>query len=701
MASIPNFIRLHSRKVPLSAPSATRPPTPLQLAAYGARRNGVVVCRPSFVVLLILCLSSRRSPTQGTRTEKAKGGSTKLQLLPARPDSMEGVGWRRRRGQLKKGMVISILAKSGLDSTALRRPWPTRRGFKSPFEAIDNPGSPQRHRRRQTTPHCHLVAQTSSFPLFAILLPTPKRPRPICNPHHPTIEIIRKVSFSHLLATRFSGSAGYVRAAAVFRHASWTGLRGCKVRAIQKRERHRSIRSQLGKGPWGRGKIQEQKRTPLLPATTAAFHCPSSKQHSQQPLLEHCRFRVAPAQKADPASPREQSQPVPPIPADHLPPSAGHNYCRLPRAARPPPAPPPPTAMSLASATPAQAAQSIPRLSEPLDSDAGTPGDSTPRATTDSEEKKKKKRSLFGFGKQKEEPSQSPSRSVPSKDTVAARRGNNASPVHTDTPRSPGRSGYASTSPRLASPAGSQIFERDVQESTTTLPNSPAIPSHIQTENYIPPVLDASSEAITDGHLDPDNVEIITHTSHQPAAVNVTGSGGAHLEPTWADELAAFASDRTAADSASNYGSFDTTDVRRLSFISFADVVQAEQQHGSGSRDSMHMAGLTSLALTSNRSPSPIRSPVSSTGAGGFGTSSSPPTSKSGSVKGLEVSPARKPLGSPTTTGLHPPHHGGLGGPNSPTVSGEISIETMTQALRRTGSGDLSVPRNSVPTSPI
>ncbi|KAK1828410.1 hypothetical protein QBC39DRAFT_154485 [Podospora conica] len=352
--------------------------------------------------------------------------------------------------------------------------------------------------------------------------------------------------------------------------------------------------------------------------------------------------------------------------------------------------------MSLASATPAQAAQSIPTLSEPHDSDAGTPGDSTPRATTDADEKKKKKRSLFGFGKQKEEPSKSPSRSVPSKDTVAARRGNNASPVHTDTPRSPGRGGYASTSPRLASPAGSQIFERDVQESTTTLPTSPAIPSHIQTENYIPPVLDASSEAITDGHLDPDTVEIITHASHQPASVTVTGSG-AHLEPTWADELAAFAPDqRPNADSASNYGSFDTTDVRRLSFISFADVVQSEQQHAGaagGSRDSMHMmAGLTSLAsmAASNRSPSPIRSPVSSTGGPGTGTGSSPPTSKSGSVKGLDLSPARKPLGSPTAT-LHPPHHGG----------GEISIETMTQALKRTGSGDLSVPRSSLPTSPI
>lgn len=336
--------------------------------------------------------------------------------------------------------------------------------------------------------------------------------------------------------------------------------------------------------------------------------------------------------------------------------------------------------MSLASATPAPAVPSIPRLSEPLDSDAG---DSTPRVTTDSDEKKKKKRSLFGFGKQKEDPS------PPPKETISARRGNTtASPVHTTT--------SAPHSPRLASPAGSQIFERDVQESTpSTLPTSPAIPSHIQTENYIPPVLDASSSAITSGTLSPDAVEIITHPSHQPAAVT------SHLEPSssWADELAAFSSsDRTAApETASNYGSFDTTDVRRLSFISFADVVQAEQQHTGGSRESMHLSGLTSLAY---RSPSPIRSPVSSTGFGGSG--GSPPTSKSGSVQGVEMSsPGRKPLGSPT--GLHPGHHGSglLGGPNSPTVSGEISIETMTQALRRTGSGDLSVPRGSVPTSPI
>lgn len=320
--------------------------------------------------------------------------------------------------------------------------------------------------------------------------------------------------------------------------------------------------------------------------------------------------------------------------------------------------------MTLASTT-------IPRVAEPQGAEPST-GESTPRAAPEGEEKKKK-RTLFGFGKKKAEDSKSTT-----KETVAARRSANASPIQTDHPHfmptSPGR---LASSPRLASPAGSQIFERDVQESTAVLPNSPAIPSHIQTENYIPPVLDASSEAITANNLDPDSVEIITHASHQPAA-------GLLLEPSWTDELAAF-SDKGGTDSASNYGSFDTTDVRRLSFISFADVVQSEQGHSiAGSRDSMHLAGLTSLASMgiTNRSPSPIRSPVSSTG----GPETSPPTSKSGSVKGLELSP-KKLIGSPTALA-------------HPTVSGELSIETMSQAVRRTGSGDLSGVR-SLPSSPI
>lgn len=265
---------------------------------------------------------------------------------------------------------------------------------------------------------------------------------------------------------------------------------------------------------------------------------------------------------------------------------------------------------------------------------------------------------------------------------------------------SPGRN-LSSSSPRMVSPSGSQIFERDV---TVLIPNSPAIPNHIQTENYIPPVLDASSEAITDNHLDPDSVEIITHTSHQPAA-----SGLNLQEPsaaTWQDELASSFARRDLglgvsqgnADSASNYGNLENSvDVRRLSFISFADVVQAEQGPGAtGShRDSVYLGGLTSIPsagfAAGNRSPSPIRSPISSSAGG-----ASPSPSKSGSFKGLEMgpglspglSPARKPLGSPTS--LY--HH-------IPALGGELNVETMTQALRRTGSGDLGLQR-SQPASP-
>lgn len=374
----------------------------------------------------------------------------------------------------------------------------------------------------------------------------------------------------------------------------------------------------------------------------------------------------------------------------------------------------------------------IPRLAEPLeDAHRNGSGDVTPRAGTtadatddNTDPKQQKKRSLFGFGKKRtddgSEALKSPSKDdpattpAPNADTSAPSgpptRRTTASPInieatHMMRPSSPGRN--LSRSPRMASPATSQIFERDVQESTVLLPNSPAIPSHIRTEDYIPPALDATSEAITDDHLDPDSVEIITHASHQTAASNIHPYGeppmsaSLHGSSSWADELANSFSERDfglgVQDNASNYGSLENTaDVRRLSFISFADVVQSEQgPPGANHRDSMHLAGLTSLPSPSfpgglsmsslgNRSPSPIRSPVSSSAGG-----ASPPTSKSGSVKGLELSPARKPLGSPMSA-----HH------NIPSLGGELNVETMTQALRRTASGDLSGSR-SMPTSPV
>jgi hypothetical protein len=129
-------------------------------------------------------------------------------------------------------------------------------------------------------------------------------------------------------------------------------------------------------------------------------------------------------------------------------------------------------------------------------------------------------------------------------------------------------------------------------------------------------------------------------------------------------------------ETASNYGALDAADFRRLSFISFADVVQAE--HVENNKD-MHM----SLSSTTNRSPSPIRSPASSHGFG-----PSPPTSGAPSVKGIDISKAARMPGSPTSHGTQ-----------SPPLGGELMVETMRQALRKTGSGDLSGARS--PSQPL
>ncbi|GAP83112.1 hypothetical protein SAMD00023353_0401110 [Rosellinia necatrix] len=343
---------------------------------------------------------------------------------------------------------------------------------------------------------------------------------------------------------------------------------------------------------------------------------------------------------------------------------------------------------------PSSTSTSTPTLTDAAERQAGH--------ETGKNEPKTKKRGLFGLGKKRHGDKTSAqtstamaSRMEPTTSNVPNASGGNAmkrsattSPVPVESPKmmpsSPGR-GLCSSSPRMSSPAGSQIFERDVQESSI-LPTSPAIPSHIQTENHIPPVLDASSEAITDDHLNPDTVEIVTHISHQPAAVTMAGvSLHDSVSGSWTEEVVGF-SDRE--ESASNYGSLDSTDIRRLSFISFADVVQAEQGPPglvAGSRDSMHLAGLTSLTSKGvNRSPSPIRSPISSQAP-----EISPPNSKTGSIKGISLSPARKPLASPTSTEY-----------NLGLSTGELAIETMSQALRRTGSTDLSSAR-SHPISPI
>ena len=240
-------------------------------------------------------------------------------------------------------------------------------------------------------------------------------------------------------------------------------------------------------------------------------------------------------------------------------------------------------------------------------------------------------------------------------------------------PGSPGRN-LSSSSPGIPSPASSQIFERSVQEDGLASSASPAIPAHITTENHIPSVLDASSEAITDDRLNPDNVEIVMHAAHQPAAVTVTGTGTSEAAGmSWSDDLLAHPDND---DAASNYGALDSHDVRRLSFISFADVVHAEHVDHSGSVAPSISSPLASVSH--NRSPSPVRSPLSSQGLGGSSF-----VSGSDSSRGLESSPNRGGQGPGSPFSGH-----------SPPTGGELTIETMRQALRKTGSGDLSGARS-------
>ena len=238
-------------------------------------------------------------------------------------------------------------------------------------------------------------------------------------------------------------------------------------------------------------------------------------------------------------------------------------------------------------------------------------------------------------------------------------------------PSSPSRN--LQSSPAPTSPASSQIFERHVQEDSLAIREQAPVPGHITTENHIPPVLDASTEAITNDELDPDNVEIVMHSAHQPAAVTVTGAGsGEGAGTSWPDDLVTHPDNE---DAASNYGALDSADVRRLSFISFADVVHAEHADHSNSI----ATGMISPVIPQNRSPSPVRSPLSSQGLSG-----SPNLSGSASSRGLETSPNRGGMG------LGSPHPG-----YSPPGGSELTIETMRQALRKTGSGDLSGARSA------
>lgn len=242
---------------------------------------------------------------------------------------------------------------------------------------------------------------------------------------------------------------------------------------------------------------------------------------------------------------------------------------------------------------------------------------------------------------------------------------------------------------------------------------SAAIPAHIQTEDHIPPILEASSLAITDDQLDPDEVEIVTSSLHLPAATGIAQHENAVASGTRspvsmtasAVDIASTHQDGNGVDEAavgSHYGTLDSADVRRLSFISFADIV-----HGEHALENSVSCLPRDLSLVSSsagaRSPSPILSPLSShtSAAGCAELGPSPPTSGASSINGLDMlgGKAAPPVGahpaSPSSFSTAP------GGTHSPPVlaGAELTVQTMRQALGKTGSGELLPVRS--PASPV
>jgi hypothetical protein len=207
---------------------------------------------------------------------------------------------------------------------------------------------------------------------------------------------------------------------------------------------------------------------------------------------------------------------------------------------------------------------------------------------------------------------------------------------------------------RIPSLSPSSIFERNVQRDLLPVHTSPSIPSHISMENHIPPVLEASSVAITDDRLSPDTVEIVTHNVHQSATAGVCGAFA--VEPSLPSSCFEHVRD----------GSEDLEEPHSPStdFLS--------------SRESSHQS-----PSMRNSSPSPLCSPRLLHELDTY-----PVTSTPNSIKASDLSSSRESFaaGSPRLA---------VQRPVSPNVGGEFSIETMRQALRRTGSQDLTIAKDN------
>ena len=138
------------------------------------------------------------------------------------------------------------------------------------------------------------------------------------------------------------------------------------------------------------------------------------------------------------------------------------------------------------------------------------------------------------------------------------------------------------------------------------------MPIHIFAEDHIPPVLDASAEAITDSTCDIESISVVTiderirsnnlHAENATAATELPVVEVQHsFDNPWAN------SSELAIEPGSPYARAD--EAKRLSFFSYADLVSIETP-GVGAPTNIHSIPKSSHSSPSNTAASNTQSPA-------------------------------------------------------------------------------------------
>ncbi|CAN6632660.1 hypothetical protein TRVA0_013S02718 [Trichomonascus vanleenenianus] len=183
--------------------------------------------------------------------------------------------------------------------------------------------------------------------------------------------------------------------------------------------------------------------------------------------------------------------------------------------------------------------------------------------------------------------------SILAKDTSAKDARRRTLTVRT-TASEPARAAGRPESPILSSPATSNnIFERSVQEIYPQDQSSSPVQTPYHNEDFIPPALEASANAITDSSLDPNLIEVVSLRHQSPRSQSMTESiTGSPTTPFY--DISGYSTGcssptKLARDRAASIGlgvgaitpphEGATGNRHILSFYSFADIVSAENVH--------------------------------------------------------------------------------------------------------------------------